>query len=71
MILANEWNRARFAWASALDSRIRQEEEDERVPTFIIIDEAHNLIPVDPQGVAERSLLEQFRKIVAELTHRE
>ena len=30
------------------------------MPTFIIVDEAHNLIPSDPQGKAEAILLQQF-----------
>lgn len=61
--VAVEWQSARRRWARA----IRQPPElDRRVPTFIVIDEAHNLIPADPRGKAEMALREQFRTIVAE-----
>jgi len=36
------------------------------VPTFIVVDEAHNLIPADPRSKAEAALRELFRTIVAE-----
>lgn len=39
-----------------------------RQPTFIIVDEAHNLMPVggDELGLAQRAVLEQLRTIAAE-----
>jgi DNA helicase HerA-like ATPase len=40
--------------------------EDERVPTFIVVDEAHNLIPKMPRSKLEAALREQFRTVVAE-----
>jgi hypothetical protein len=62
-VLAREWEGARVRWNEALT---KPPKEDTRVPTFIIIDEAHNLIPQEPRGKAETSLREQFRTIVAE-----
>jgi Helicase HerA, central domain len=63
MILAQEWENARNAWVAALE---KPSEEDPRVPTFIVVDEAHNLILADPQRGAEYALREQFRTIAAE-----
>jgi hypothetical protein len=62
-ILNSEWKRARQLWSAALEL---PQEEDSRVPTFIVVDEAHNLIPVDPRARAEAAIREQFRTIVAE-----
>jgi ATPase family protein associated with various cellular activities (AAA) len=62
-VLATEWDRARSAWANALEGSA---EEDERVPTFIVIDEAHNLIPRTPRTKADAALREQFRTLAAE-----
>jgi uncharacterized protein len=42
------------------------EKEDNRVPTFVIIDEAHNLIPGGTLSVAMGAIREQFRRISAE-----
>lgn len=62
-VLDREWDQARRAWNRALEMPANK---DDRVPTFIIVDEAHNLIPAEPLGKAEAALSEQFRKIVAE-----
>lgn len=62
-VLAVEWERARSAWANAMAKNL---DEDNRVPTFIVVDEAHNLIPKEPHGLASDSLREQFRTIAAE-----
>jgi hypothetical protein len=40
--------------------------EDERVPIFIIIDEAHNFLPAETNDRAKIRLREQFRTIAAE-----
>jgi hypothetical protein len=61
--LANEWDAARAAWNAALREPTRP---DTRVPTFVVVDEAHNLIAADPQTRAGFALREQFRTIVAE-----
>lgn len=62
-VVATEWERARNSWTAALS---RPEGEDARVPTFVIVDEAHNVVPGDPRSKAEHALREQFRTIVAE-----
>jgi hypothetical protein len=61
--LATEWEEARLRWEQAITAL---NGEDTRVPTFIIVDEAHNLIPSIPQGLAAEALREQFRTIAAE-----
>jgi hypothetical protein len=61
--LQTEWDLARDSWNTALN---KSEDEDVRVPTFIIVDEAHNLMPAEPEGRAERALRDQFRRIIAE-----
>jgi DNA helicase HerA-like ATPase len=62
-ILATEWKQARESWGVALE---KPPSEDERVPTFIVVDEAHNLIPRTPRSRLETALREQFRTVVAE-----
>ena len=62
-LVAEKWNRARAEWFKALG---RPYATDRRVPLFIVIDEAHNLIPSEPRGRAEMVLREQFRTIIAE-----
>jgi hypothetical protein len=61
--LATEWERARRHWEEAVR---RLGNDDTRVPTFIVVDEAHNVIPAVPQGLAAETLREQFRTIAAE-----
>lgn len=63
-ILKEEWENSRAAWERAV-RRITYK-PDERVPTFVILDEAHNFIPAEPRGRAEAALREQFRTIAAE-----
>jgi len=62
-ILSMEWERARHEWSEALEQPLAR---DSRSPTFIVVDEAHNLIPKETRGKAEYALREQFRTIVAE-----
>lgn len=62
-LLSFEWDLARNSWSDALEQSIN---EDKRVPTFIVVDEAHNLIPNHPRGKPEKALREQFRTLVAE-----
>ena len=62
-VLTTEWERARVSWSNAL---ARPPDDDDRIPTFIVIDEAHNLIPAEPRSKAEKALLEQFRTLSAE-----
>lgn len=62
-VIETEWERARVAWDIALRESA---ETDFRVPTFIVIDEAHNVVPRDPRSRTEHALREQFRTIIAE-----
>jgi hypothetical protein len=62
-ILETIWVRARGDWQNALE---KASQSDERVPTFIVLDEAHNLIPAEPRNLGERRLREQFRTVAAE-----
>jgi hypothetical protein len=59
----SEWVYARKEWEKALG---KPAEEDTRVPTFIVVEEAHNVIPADAETLAEKKLQEQFRRIAAE-----
>ena len=45
---------------------ISGEKKDERYPTFLVVDEAHNLVPQKPESIAEKGVLELFKKIAAE-----
>ena len=62
-ILTSKWETAQREWRQALsaDASI-----DNRTPTFVVVDEAHNLIPSEPRNKAAAALREQFRTIVAE-----
>jgi DNA helicase HerA-like ATPase len=62
-IVASEWDRARQAWSEALEA---SPGEDRRVPTFVVADEAHNLMPARVRSRAEAALREQFRTLAAE-----
>ena len=62
-VLTTEWDQARSAWTHALKGPAKQ---DKRVPTFIVIDEAHNLIPQTTRNKADAALREQFRTVAAE-----
>jgi len=59
------WFEARVHWMQAIES---PDEEDKRTPTFIVVDEAHHLMPdqVDSGDFAQLALREQFRSIAAE-----
>jgi hypothetical protein len=62
-ILTEEWENAVKKWEEAMK---HPHEEDRRVPTFIILDEAHNFIPSSPRSRHESLVREQFRTIAAE-----
>jgi hypothetical protein len=62
-ILTTKWNEVRRAWSSALETKAT---EDTRNPTFIVVDEAHNLIPRETKSKPAIALREQFRTVVAE-----
>jgi hypothetical protein len=62
-ILNSEWRRARQEWENMLRN---PGQKDTRVPTFLVIDEAHNLAPKKPLTPTAEILLDQVRTIVAE-----
>jgi hypothetical protein len=62
-VLTTTWERARSEWGVAISE---PEEADKRVPTFVVVDEAHNLIPREHHDLAVLTLREQFRSIAAE-----
>jgi DNA helicase HerA-like ATPase len=62
-ILTEEWENAVKNWEEAMK---HPRDEDRRVPTFIILDEAHNFIPSSPRSRHESLVREQFRTIAAE-----
>lgn len=61
--LSTTWRHARSDWDKAMKISGR---EDVRTPTFVIVDEAHNLIPAQPRSKADNAVKEQFRTIIAE-----
>lgn len=62
-ILTEEWENAEKKWEEAMNS---PRDQDQRVPTFIVLDEAHNFIPAIPRSRHESLVREQFRTIAAE-----
>jgi hypothetical protein len=67
-VLSTIWDRARAEWSQAVEAKVTngEGEKDTRVPTFIVVDEAHNLIPKGADRLAAQALREQFRSIAAE-----
>lgn len=57
------WRRARADWKRAQSS---DKSKDDRTPHFVVIDEAHNLIPAEPHGHAARAIADKIRTIAAE-----
>lgn len=62
-VLSTIWDQARSEWSKAVEDL---KKPDTRVPTFIVVDEAHNLLPKHPDKLAAKALLEQFRSVAAE-----
>jgi hypothetical protein len=62
-MLTEEWENAEKKWEQAMNN---PRDQDKRVPTFIVLDEAHNFIPVSPRSRHESLVREQFRTIAAE-----
>jgi len=54
---------ARAEWEKAM---ALPPEEDRRVPRFIVVDEAHNLLPAQPQDQTSLAVRDLFRTITAE-----
>jgi hypothetical protein len=62
-ILARLWAMQREAWQQAMTG---SPSDDRRVPCFVVVDEAHNLIPAEPRSRGAQVLRETFRTIAAE-----
>ena len=62
-ILAIEWEKAGASRSSAFESPA---DTDERVPTFVVVDEAHNLMPAKTNSRLKARIRDQFRTIAAE-----
>lgn len=62
-VVESIWDRAHQDWALAFE---KEPEKDERVPVFIVLEEAHNIIPAKTHSVSAEALREQFRTIAAE-----
>jgi DNA helicase HerA-like ATPase len=62
-VLRTEWETARRSWELALQ---HPPGDDNRVPLFVVVDEAHNLIPREHRNLAEVAIRDQFRTFVAE-----
>jgi hypothetical protein len=61
--LSTTWRHARSDWSTAM---VRPGLEDVRTPTFVVVDEAHNLMPAQTRSESEHAVKEQFRTIIAE-----
>jgi len=61
--LARLWAVQREAWQEAMAGAPT---DDRRVPYFIVVDEAHNLIPMEPSSPAAEVVRDMFRSIAAE-----
>jgi hypothetical protein len=55
--------RARMRWEEAMSGPA---DADRREPLFVVVEEAHNLIPAEVRSRAAQSVREQFRTIAAE-----
>lgn len=62
-VLSTEWERARRERDDLYETDY---DEDLRVPTFLIVDEAHNIMPKEARSLSVAALREQFRMIAAE-----
>jgi DNA helicase HerA-like ATPase len=62
-VVGFEVGRAINRWRKAVALEAK---EDKRVPTFVIVDEAHNVMPSEPRDFNSSILREQFRTIAAE-----
>ena len=62
-LLDIEFTRLRREWYRSTSTVA---EDDLRVPTFVVLDEAHNLVPSEAEEPIKAALREQFRTIAAE-----
>jgi hypothetical protein len=62
-VVETAWDSARQEWAVAF---AEDADKDKRAPLFIVLEEAHNIVPNEAQSVSSKALREQFRTIAAE-----
>lgn len=62
-VLETLWQRAQDAWCEALSQK---RESDNRVPVYVVIDEAHNLAPTAPESAQALTVCEKIQRIAAE-----
>lgn len=61
-VLVQIWERARREWEFATASNVN----DTRVPTYVVVDEAHNLMPAECESLPARTIRNHFQRIAAE-----
>jgi hypothetical protein len=61
--LRDVWETMHEKWRKAMDEA---PEEDQRSPLFIVVDEAHHVIPREPMDRLQKLLVNQFRQIATE-----
>jgi len=59
------WDRAYHEWEQAIIDK-RDGRKDLRVPTFVVVDEAHNLAPRQPRSGSEKLVADSLRRVAAE-----
>ena len=62
-VLAELWRLHEEQWADATEG---PREEDDRVPTFIVIDEVHRCAPREPRDLAQQQIADHLQQIAAE-----
>ncbi len=62
-LLDDIWQQARFEWSMVMSGRVTK---DNRKPRIIVIDEAHNLVPIATENRCEDYIREKIRTIAAE-----
>ena len=62
-LLHSKWKSVRREWSQVFD---KAEDEDQRVPVFIVLDEAHNLVPRIPADESADEVRRLFRTVAAE-----
>ncbi len=55
------WRSAQYRWRVALE-----DQSDDRVPTFVVIDEAHNFAPLEARNNLQRRVTDKLVQIAAE-----
>ena len=62
-VVESIWNTVRQEWSTAFAADAAQ---DKRVPMFVVVEEAHNIVPAETHSLSAEALRDQFRTIAAE-----